>query len=77
MRTRETRGLRRQRKYESTRSPGFSRARLRETYAGRIVQASSLGAEDQVITDLIAKLSPADFTSRRSIPGSSTARRWP
>jgi phosphoadenosine phosphosulfate reductase len=26
-----------------------------ETYAGRIVQASSLGAEDQVITDLIAR----------------------
>jgi phosphoadenosine phosphosulfate reductase len=26
-----------------------------ETYAGRIVQASSLGAEDQVLTDLIAR----------------------
>ena len=26
-----------------------------ETHAGRIVQASSLGAEDQVVTDLIAQ----------------------
>ena len=30
-------------------------ARAAETHAGRIVQASSLGAEDQVLTDLIAK----------------------
>ena len=38
---------------ESARRP--ARARRRRRTPGRIVQASSLGAEDQVLTDLIAR----------------------
>ena len=46
-----------------------------ERHRGRIVQATSLGAEDMVVTDLIARLRPADRRRARSRPASSTPRR--
>ena len=41
-----------------------------------IVQATSLGAEDMVITDLIARHQPADRGGARWTPAGCTRRRW-